>query len=253
MGDWLAKILGRVVKKPDAGGPVRDALHIAMRDRSKLYLESPDQGIIAATFIEQVTQDEIIIAQPSIGGLTYPLAFGETLGMSFVNGRTHFSGRTRCLGRVKVQAGARGSLYAYRLTVPESLKSEERREAPRTEIMPEIAPDAQLYAGAASTAVLGQLTSISMSGARIHTSQPLSTLSLGQEVYLKCAMPEPVGLLDEIVEVQRLEPDRRTGLNIVGVQFRRRVDRLEALMRFPSDRFAQVAAATAVMPQRKTA
>lgn len=252
MGDWLSKILGRVAKKPDTRGPVREALHAALRARSKLYLESPDQGIVSATLIEQVTADEIVIAQPSIGGLTYPLAFGETLGVSFVVERTHHSGRTKCLGRVKVQAGGRGSLFAYRLSIPESLTSEERRVAPRTEIMPEIAPDAQLYAGASNTAVLGQLTSVSMSGARIHTAQPLSALSLGQEVYLKCTMPEPVGVLDEIVEVQRLEPDRRTGLNIVGVQFRRRIDRLELLMRFPSDRFMQATAAMAA-PVRKTA
>jgi hypothetical protein len=251
MGDWLMRILGRGAKKADARGPVREALLAALRGRSKLYLEFP-QGIIAATLIEQVTQEEIVIAQPSIGGLTYPLAFGETLGMSFVNDRTHYTGSTRCLGRTRVQAGARGSLYAYRLSIPQSLKSEERRVAPRTEIMPEIAPDAQLYAGAASAAVLGQLTSISMSGARIHTGQPLSMLSLGQEVYLKCAMPEPVGLLDEVVEVQRLEPDRRTGMNIIGVQFRRRIDRLETLMRFPSDRLAPAAAASP-RPMRKTA
>jgi hypothetical protein len=251
MADWLAKILGRVsAKKPDTRGGVREAISIAMRSRSKLYLEFP-HGIVAATLIEQVTQEEIVIAQPSIGGLTYPLAFGESLNMTFVNDRTHYSGRTKCLGRMKVQAGARGALYAYRLSIPESLKSEERRVAPRAEFMPEIAPEAQLYVGGSSTAVHGQLTSISMSGARIHTSQPLSTLSLGQEMYLKCAMSEPVGVLDEIVEVQRLEPDHRTGMNIVGVQFRRRVDRLELLMRFPSDRLTQAAAQAS--PQRKIA
>jgi hypothetical protein len=257
MGEWLSKMFGRAASKSDTRGPVRQALQTALRARGKIYLESPDQGVVAATLIEQINQDEIVIAQPSIGGLTYPLAFGETLHISFVNNKTHLSGRTKCLGRVKVDAGAgRGrtqTLFAYRLSIPDALQSEERRIAPRTEIMPEIAPEANLYSGTLPAAFIGKLTSISMTGARLHTSQPLSALSLGQEVYLKCQMPEPVGLLDETVEVQRLEPDRRTGLNIVGVQFRRRIDRLETLMRFPSDRWSQSQTPMPQQQQRKTA
>jgi hypothetical protein len=256
MGDWFSKIIGRIAsKKPGSHGMVQQALEAALRSRARVMLEAPDQGIVSATIIEQITREELIVDQPSIGGLTYPLAFGERLGLSFVIGRTHYTGRTRCLGRTRLSSGAgegRGPLYAYRLMMPESLKGEERRDAPRTEIMPEIAPKAQLYVGTLGNGMFGQLTSISMTGARIHTDQSLALLSLGQEVYLKTTLPEPVGLLDELVEVQRLEPDHRTGLSIIGVQFRRRIDRLEALMRFPSDRVVQAAAAASV-PQRKTA
>ena len=253
MGEWFSKILGRVsAKKAGVNAPVRQALDAALRTRARIMLEAPDQGIISATFIEQIDNGELVVDQPSIGGLTYPLAFGEKLGLSFVIDRTHYTGRTRCLGRARLPSGGRGALYAYRLMIPEALKGEERRDAPRTEIMPEIAPRAQLYVGTLGNGMFGQLTSISMTGARIHTDQSLALLSLGQEVYLKTTLPEPVGLLDELVEVQRLEPDQRTGLNIIGVQFRRRIDRLETLMRFPSDRLVQAAAATSV-PQRKTA
>jgi hypothetical protein len=253
MGQWFTNLLGRFRKqKTDTRGLVRAALQQALRNRCKVYLEAP-QGVVAATQVQQVSLDELIISQPSIGGLTYPLAFGETLKISFVDQTTNLTGRTKCLGRVKVNAGSFtdgkiGTLYAYRMGMPESLKSEERRHEQRAEIIPEIAPDAQLYAGSITRPVLGKLTSISMGGACIHTDMPINSLSLGQEIYLKSTLAEPVGILDEVVEVNRLEPDRRTGMNVVGVTFRRRLDRLDTRKRTPTDRLAMPA-----QQQRKTA
>ena len=255
MADWLSKMMNKV--KPAAAGSVgtsvtkggatsvRNALQAAHRNRCKVFLEVPNQKVVAATQVEQITNDEIVIAQPSIGGMTYPLAFGEALKISFVDQKSNLVGGTKCLGRTKVQSGDGRTLFAYRLAMPDSIKVEERRADARTEIMQEVAPEAQLYAGTMKSPIVGHLTNISMSGARVSMESAPPGLSIGQELYLKFQMPDPIGIVDEVVEVQRLDFDRRSSKHTVGVSFRRRIERLEALLRTPIDRLTTSAPAAA--------
>lgn len=248
MGDWLAKVISKVGGGA-ARAAVREALQNALRNRCKVYIESPDQGIVALTQVQQMLDDEIVIAVPSIGGMTYPLAFGEALKVSFVEQRTNLSGDSRCLGRVKVPSGDGKTLFAYRISLPESLHVEERRTDGRVDLPMEIAPEAHIYGGKLNTPVVGRCTNISMSGARITVDGPLRGLAAEQEVYLKFMMPEPMGLVDEVVAVQRIETDPRTGRHEVGVSFHRRLERLAMLMRA-----ATVAPPSpASSPQRKSA
>lgn len=233
MGEWFWRLLGRGEAGHASSRPaVLDALQAALRNRCKVFLEAPDQGIVAATNVEQITADGIIIAQPAIGGMTYPLAFGESLKLSFVDQRTNLTGQTRCLGRVKIASGNGGAtLFAYRLALPSRLRVEERRTEPRSEIDFAAAPEAQLYSGSLLKPLAGRLTSISVIGARMHIAAPLSNLSMGQQLYLKFTLPEPVGLIDEVVQVERMDLDRRNGTHTIGVTFKRRVDRLAGVMR----------------------
>jgi hypothetical protein len=257
MGAWLAKIFGRVGgNRPASGGAVREALQAALRNRCKVFLEVPDQRVVANTQVQQITNGEIIIAQPAIGGMTYPLAFGETLRLSFVDQKSSITGRTRCLGRVKIAGEGGRTVFAYRLALPESLKIEERRvPPPSADVLPAAAPEAQLYRGTMPRPLTGRLTSISMTGARLHTSMPVTGFSIGEEVYLKVALPEPAGLMDELVQVQRMEGEAGTGMTVVSVVFRRRLPRLEALIRVSPDRLVmpQASASAPPQPQRKTA
>ncbi len=264
MADWLSKMMNKV--KPAAAGSaaapvtkggatsVRNALQAAHRNRCKVFLEVPNQKVVAATQVEQITNDEIVIAQPSIGGMTYPLAFGEALKLSFVDQKSNLVGETKCLGRTKVTSGDGRTLFAYRLALPSSIKVEERRADPRTEITQEVAPEAQLYSGTMKSPVVGRLTNISMSGARVSMDSAAPGLSIGQELYLKFEMPDPIGKVDEVVEVQRLDFDRRNSKHTVGVSFQRRIERLETLLRIPVDRLnQQQPGAVEPMPQRKSA
>jgi hypothetical protein len=228
-------MLDSVASRIDARGqrgPVREALQAALRERCKVYLEVPAQGVIALTQVEQITADEIVIAVPSIGGMTYPLAFGETLKISFVDQRLNRTGPTKCLGRVKVPAGGGKTLVAYRLALPDALTTEERRAAPRTDLGADLAPEAHLYSGKMPAPIVGLITNISVSGVRLTLpAAPPRSLAIGQELYLKFRMPDPIGVVDEVVEVQRIDFERRTGVHTVGVSFHSRIDRLAGLMR----------------------
>ena len=230
MAEWLSKVMSKV-GIPDARAAVRESLQAALRNRCKVYIESPDQGVVALTQVQQIEGNEIVIAVPSIGGMTYPLAFGESLKISFVDDRVNVSGQTRCLGRVKVPTGDGKTLFAYRIALPDSLVTEERRADARVELPADIAPEAHLYSGRMPAPIVGRVSNISMSGARITTSGALRGLAPGQEVYLKFMMPEPVGLVDEVVEIHRIESDARQGTHQIGVSFHRRLERLAALMR----------------------
>ncbi len=245
MGDWLAKVLNKV-GGGHARAVVREALQTALRNRCKVYIESADQGIVALTQVQQILDDEIVIAVPSIGGMTYPLAFGESLKVSFVEQRTNLTGDSRCLGRVKVPAGDGKTLFAYRISLPDALQVEERRTDGRVDLPIDIAPEAHIYGGRLHAPVVGRITNISMSGARITINGPLRGLANEHEVYLKFMMPEPMGLVDEVVAVQRIETDPRTGQHEVGVSFHRRLERLAMLMR-------GTPTAPGASPQRKTA
>lgn len=238
MAAWLSKVLN-VLSPPDAAHEeVRRKLEAAQRARVKLWLEvgSPGRLTLLGTTVEQVRSADIIIAQPSVGGLTHPLTVGERLRLGFVHERKHYSGQTQCLGRITIPAGSVTSasdalLYAYRLAFPKQLQVEDRRKEPRANLLLDPAPEAQVYAPSLAGPVFGRILDISMSGSRIRTPLTIKGVAVGQEVFLKALLPEPVGLIDQPVEVVRLEADYRTGDHLISVRFVDRIPGLADLLR----------------------
>ena len=222
---------------------VRRLLSVAQRDRAKLALEvaTGAHTLVMTTTIEQVRDDDFVISQPVIGALTHPLAFGEDIKIGFVHSAVHYSGHSRCLGRIKIPSGGSGKsgrgeevqvLYAYRLTLPDSFRAEDRRAEPRVQVGLAGPIEAQLYAPSADEGpVLGNIVDISMAGARIITQSISGRIGPGRALYLKAMLPEPAGLLDELVNVVRVDCDSRTGQCTIGLRFQRRVEALERLLR----------------------
>jgi c-di-GMP-binding flagellar brake protein YcgR len=237
MAQWLHKMFGALAGQGSSPEDVLHLLQIAQRSRARVGLEvvgsARPQNIIMTTFIEQVRDNDIVVSQPSIGGLTHPLAFNETLRLSFFAQGLHHTGQTRCLGRVKVPSGGGGKqmLFAYSLALPEQLTSEDRRREPRVSLSFEVNPEAHLYAPGSEGPVLGLIADVSMTGARISTPMPSAGIQPGQEIHLKALLPEPVGLVDEIVHVARVDADSRTGQNTIGVAFGRRIPGMAELIR----------------------
>ena len=243
MAAWLTKVMGALGGEGAVRLSPRQILQAAQRDRLKVALEivapAPGQSTVLATTIEQVRDDDFVINQPSIGGLTHPLAFGEELRLSFHNRSVHHSAMTRCLGRVKIPAGGNQMLFAYRLEMPAMMRSEDRRQHPRIDLPLDLGCEAHLYAPACDGPVLGTMLDISMGGARIRTSMALDKIQIGQEIYLKSMLPEPVGLLDELVHVMRMEDDPRSEGATIGVAFTRRINGLAELIRMTQARLAR--------------
>lgn len=242
MAQWLHKMLGALAGQGTSPADVLRLLQIAQRSRVRVSLEvvngQRSGNVIMTTFIEQVRDNDIVVSQPSIGGLTHPLAFNETLRISFFAQGLHHSGQTRCLGRVKVPSGGRPGggggqqvLFAYSLAMPTDLNSEDRRREPRILLSFDVNPEAHLYGPGSEGPVLGSIADVSMTGARINTPMPSAGITPGQEIHLKALLPEPVGLVDEIVHVARVDLDSRTGQNTIGIAFARRIPGLAELIR----------------------
>jgi len=233
---WLSKVMSAL------GGQsaVRDSVHATMQEaqrlRTKIALEviSGARGSVLATVIEQLDGESLIISQPSVGGLTHPLAFGETMKISFSQNNQHHVGQCRCLGRVKIAAGnghPEHLLFAYRLSMPESLQVEDRRREPRVNVDLGRTIEAQLYSPRLQGPLLGTVQDISMTGARIRSAMGVGSVASGHELFLKSMMPEPIGLVDEVVDVVRVEIDPTTGEHTIGIAFRRKVQGLEEFIR----------------------
>ena len=59
----------------------------------------------------------------------------------------------------------------------------------------------------------------------------VGSVASGHELFLKSMMPEPIGLVDEVVDVVRVEVDPLTGQHTIGIAFRRKVQGLEEFIR----------------------
>ncbi len=240
MGEWFTKVF-QALHHP-AQQAVRAALQQAQLARTKLALEvtSRNRTVVLTSTVEQVREDDFVISQPTVGGTTHPLTFEEVINLGFVLPSGYHRAECKCLGRIKIPAGnspaAQASnssvLYAYRLSLPESLLTEDRRNAPRSQLSLSQPVDAQLYAAASLDGpVLGRILDISMTGARLLVSAPNRKMEPGQIVYLKAMLPEPAGQMDDLVKLARVECDARTGKCTIGVQFQQPIEGLETLMR----------------------
>src|SRR5262245_4601231 len=123
MAEWLAKLVHALSGGADPHDAVRSALRAALRARAKVSLDTlnpAQQSIVMSASLEQVRDEDFVISQPSIGGLTHPLAFGEELRIGFQNYSKHHSAITRCLGRIRIPSGSgKLTLFAYRLALPD--------------------------------------------------------------------------------------------------------------------------------------
>lgn len=235
MGAWLSSIFRRSgTPRPDPQAPIRIALQRAIRGKYRVTIESP-QGIVAATSVLKLLRNELIVAQPFMSGMMYPLADGELIKFSFIEQSTNLSAHARCIGRMKTP-GPRGPVYLYRLTLPDTMVFEDRRVQPRNEIDPSVAPVVTVTGGRLREPLTGALADISATGLRVHTRTETECLEIGAELTVQFLLPEPAGVIDDVVELQRLERDVGTGLNAICVSFRRRLPKLEALLRMTTDR-----------------
>ena len=240
MGAWLSKVVHALATLGDPYEAVRPPLQAAQRARGKILVEvaSGNAASVMNATIEQVRSDDFIISQPMIGGHTHPLAFGETMRLNFTVENVTYTGQSRCLGRIKIPAGqgagGRGGeqvIFAYRLAMPHRLSSDDQRTQPRVQLGLEAAAEAQLYApGSPGVPLLGRMVDISMTGARIISGMQVLWIFPGQSVYLKVKLPDPVGLIDEMVDVARIESEAH-GERSIGIRFRKRIDGLEDLIR----------------------
>ena len=243
MSDWLSKVKNALAGDGAAKSDARAHLLVAHRDRAILELESLNQeGIdipVMSATIEQIREKDLMISQPSVGGINRVLATGERLRLSFVGLNGRLRGESTVLGRIKVPAGGASEensggrmLYGYRLALPASLEIVTERTDTRALIGRDLAVEVELHTFEQQAPIRGFVKDISKGGLKIRSSNAKGKLSEGQRLYLKVELPPPVGLLTEMVRITHLEPTGKGEQLMIGLAFGRRI---EVLTKFLKD------------------
>lgn len=236
MSTWLSKIKRALTPEPESVRRVRGLLAEAYRTSTKLELEPLSQPslhklmLIAA--IEDVRENEIIISQPLVGALNHPLATGEHFRLLFASKSFgYLSGKTESLGRTEIESGEAKMIYGYRMSLPASLRVEDRRKKLRVSFGSGPPPSAALYPRRKCIPLRGTVQDVTPAGMLIRVlHKGEQELELGQKVHLSVSLPEPVGSIGVEVTVVRLAPSSNRVNNYVGVSFMREIEGLETLI-----------------------
>ncbi len=165
--------IARAMAGEDPRQEALSALAAAYEARVKVKLEPLKTSIANATImtaaIEQVGEN-LIISQPVIGGVTRPLLTGEQLRLSFsLKDLGHVMGETEVIGRFKIPSGGGEPLHGYRLTIPQELFPDERRDASRAGSDVNLAREVELYRGPGDDPIRGVVQNLSQGGMQIRT------------------------------------------------------------------------------------
>jgi len=228
--------IARALAGEDAHDEAKEVLRAAYDARSKLKLEPLKTSIANATvmsaMIEQVGEDVLIISQPVIGGVARRLVAGEHLRLSFsLKEVGHVMGETEVLGRSKIPSGGANPLFGYRLTIPQELFPDERRESNRGNQGLNLAREVEIYRSPGDDPIRGVVQNLSIGGMQIRThDSPEPPLRPGQRVRVVVHLPAPVGGVSRMVTIARLAGARNRRHRIIGIAFEREIAGLRELL-----------------------
>lgn len=242
VGQMFARLKRALVGEPNAVEETRRLLGDAHKARVKLWLEplmtSVRNSTLMTATIEQVRTEDIIIGQPSIGGVIRTLVSGESLRLSFSVGPAgHLNGETEVLGRFQIPSGGSDPLHGYRLAMPQGLQLQERRSAKRSDSKLNLAREVELYRSETEEPIRGVVQNLSVSGMQIRTHDYQPKLQQGDRVRLVFHLPSPVGGVNRMVSIARLAKNRNPRQQILGVSFEREIPGLAELLGHAGGRF----------------
>jgi c-di-GMP-binding flagellar brake protein YcgR len=235
VGKWIRR-LARALIGEDAATEARRAIAAACKERAKLQLESTTTSVANAnamtTSIEHVDRDELTISQPVIGGVPRPLVEGESLKLSFGHKFLGLvTGETLVLGRCKIPSGGNVPIYGYRITMPQELFNDERRNSRRQAMGTNLAREVEIYREGTHKPIRGVVQNLSTSGMQIRThDSPEPPLRPGERVRLVVHLPPPVGGVNRMVTIARLAGNRNPRHRVIGIAFERDLEGLRELL-----------------------
>ncbi|MEE8459966.1 MAG: PilZ domain-containing protein [Phycisphaerales bacterium] len=232
--------LARALAGDDPHREALMALAAAYEAHVKLKLEPVKTSIANATImtaaIEYVGED-LIISQPVIGGVTRPLLTGEQLRLSFsLKELGHVTGETEVVGRFKIPSGGGEPLHGYRLTIPDELFPDERRESGRAGGSVNLAREVEIYRRPGEDPIRGVVQNLSKGGMQIRThDSPETPLRSGERVRLIVHLPPPVGGINRMVTIARLAGNRNPRHRVIGIAFEHDIPGLVELLQKTSN------------------
>ena len=234
MERWISKI-SRALGADDSRDESRAALVAAYQARSKLRLEPVRTSIANATVMTAAIEhvdDDLVIHQPVIGGVSRPLLTGEHLRLSFsLKELGNVTGETEVLGRLKIPSGGEEPLQGYRLSIPEELFRNDRRDSDRSGSTLNLAREVEIYRSPGEEPIRGIVQNLSQGGMQIRTHDaPEPPLMPGERVRLIVHLPSPVGGINRMVTIARLAANRNPRHRVIGIAFEREVEGLRTLL-----------------------
>jgi c-di-GMP-binding flagellar brake protein YcgR len=234
VGHWISK-LARALTGEDAREEAREILRAACADRVRLKLEPVRTAVENATVmtaaIEQVRDDDVIISQPSIGGVARPLVDGETLRVSLaLKSLGRVAGEAEVLGRYKIPSGGGAPLRGYRLSIPDELTEDDRRASKRRTMAANLAREVEIYRRDGDEPIRGVVQNLSIGGMQIRTHDSQPNLRPGERVRLVVHLPPPVGGINRVVTIARLAGQRTPRHKVIGIAFEREIPGLAELL-----------------------
>lgn len=236
MAPWLERMFAALAGTPDAATEVRRHLGTALRQRARIDLELVGHhsarcpGHLVTT-IEQLREADMIIAQPTSGGLPFPLTTGEHLRLGFINGLSTVSAEIHCLGRFRTRSGTGGPFYGYRLTMPGHLTVEPRKTFMPQEAGLALISEVELVpTDERSSIVRGIVHDMFPMGLKIRSRNAAGRLEIGQRVYVRGTFAPPVGELTEMAHVTGVSPGDADDQRVVSIEFDRRLESYESLV-----------------------
>ncbi len=235
MGQLFSRLKQALAGESDALDGARRALLEAYEARIKVWLEpiltSVRNSTLMSATIEQVRDGDLVISQPTIGGVMRPLMTGEALRLSFSLGTAgHLSGNTEVLGRHEIPSGGTAPLLGYLLAIPGELGPSERREADRNATNVNLAREVELYYSETADPIRGVVQNLSVGGMQIRTHESQPRLTQGQRVRLVVHLPAPVGAVNRMVRIARLAKGSNPRQQVVGISFDREIEGLTELL-----------------------
>lgn len=212
---------------------VAQKLHQVKDGGIKLELQEMDSTQTTPTLIvlgiESVGENGFLVTRPKTDSARH-LVKGRTYRLGYYEGGSRLIGETICQGRAQYLDERKRLVYTYRFTIPESLEVEPERLISTRGKRLEQELEVELSSFKHRSPIYGMMVQLGRHSAKIRCHNALNKLQVGQDVYLKMELPQPVGLVTEMMRITDLLPTPSGKELLVAVSFHTRVKGLEDLL-----------------------
>lgn len=202
MLEWLWRLTRSVSGEPAPSRDVMRALRIAERKNLDVWVTSLDGGdpLELSGHIISVRRDCVHIHLERPAARALPADAPVRLSINTSNGR--LVGRTRILTPREKSPG-----HEWVIAVPDQLQAFNRRAVARTTLGGSLHLDVELHAAHSELAepIRGTLGTITAHRAVIRARNARDRLAIGDRLYFKTLLPEPVGEVGEMAEVEQID------------------------------------------------
>ena len=166
-----------------------------------------------------VLDDTFLVARPMVGGVVRMLGRYEHYTVSFMGADGRVTGKTQALGRARIPTDGGQTIPGYKMALPEELQLVDRRRGLRTLLGKDLVREAELHVLGRRGPILGLVDNLTPGGARLQCRNAAGHLHRGQNAEFKITLPDPVGAIQETVQITEISPATGAGVLTVGVTF----------------------------------